>query len=210
MADRLAEDHEKLVESVGIFRVRANLHGSSSDPALIQWAHEGGKARPYADMVRTAWHDFEQGRMVARLEVERYRIKYPQEQRDLFAGGEPSVGEEVSPPADRGSGAGKGKVAAPDVSGTAASPDQEPSGAAADPFCAHKGRVNDGKRITCDACGEVLEELPPCEHRNTKRDHLDGSRLACLDCGQDAGPAQPEKSMDNPPAIGEDDEEILY
>lgn len=89
---RLAEDHEKLVEAVGFFRVRANLHGSSSDAALVAWAHGNGTKKPYADMVRTAWHDFVQGRRHADLRVTEYVIEYT---------GDP--GEEPPPPTDEDS-----------------------------------------------------------------------------------------------------------
>lgn len=201
MADRLADDREKLEQAVGFFRVHANLHGGSSDVALVRWAHEQGKAKPHADMVRTAWHDFAHGRMAASLEVEPYRIKYHSDaQLGLFAEGE--VEGTAPPPADdRGSGEGKGKVAAPDASGTAAGPD---------PFCAHKVRTNDGTDIICEDCGEFLQKVPPCDHLNTVLSHDDDERLACRDCGADLGLREPEKSMDKPAPAGQDDEEILY
>ena len=89
---RLAEDHEKLTEAVKIFRVRANLHGSSSDAALVAWAHGNGSRKPCADMVRTAWHDFAAGRHYADLHVIEYVIEYT---------GDP--GEDPPPPTDQDS-----------------------------------------------------------------------------------------------------------
>ena len=74
--NRLQGDREKLLEAVDVFRVRANLHAGSSDSALVGWAHGNGKRKPYADMVRDAWHDFAAGRRYAELSLVEYVIDY--------------------------------------------------------------------------------------------------------------------------------------
>lgn len=79
---RVHDDREKLLEAVGAFRTRANLHGSSSDAMLVRWAHAAGKGKPWADMVRTAWHDYAMARRYAELRVEEFVIDYSGESRD--------------------------------------------------------------------------------------------------------------------------------
>lgn len=84
--NRLQADRDKLIEAVAVFRTRANLHAGSSESALVRWAHENGKGKPYADMVRDAWHDFAAGRRYAELTLIDYAIDYP---RDDSGDGDP-------------------------------------------------------------------------------------------------------------------------
>lgn len=154
---RVDDDKAKLVEAVGIFRIRGALHGSSGDVALVRWAHEGGKKKPYADMVREAWHDYAQARHYASLPVSDYRIEY--QQAGLFDG-EKADGQEPPPPGESSEPAGGDPVF-----GERASKSDVAAGPSPDPFCKHVP-VNDGKTVVCDTCGEVLEvpEEAPVEH----------------------------------------------
>lgn len=98
--DRLAADRRKLLEAVGLFRTTAKLHPNSSDEKLIAWAHGRGAEKSGADIVRDAWHDFEQGRALANLATERFVIP-----REASAGGGPQ--EDRRHPAPRVSGGTK-------------------------------------------------------------------------------------------------------
>jgi len=143
MTDRLELDEEKLRESVGIFRTNANLHNSSSDEALIRYAHEGGKGRPHAKMVREKWHDFENGRRYATLPVTPYQITY-QTQEPLFGPDDPKQGE----------GAGES-----DALGITDDPA---------PSCLHIDMVLDetGRENVCADCGELLGPADPNPKRS--------------------------------------------
>jgi hypothetical protein len=218
--ERLETDREKIEEAVGIFRARANLHANADAPALIRWAHENGKSKPYADMVRTAWHDFENGRRYNDLPVHRYEIRY-ERQADLFK--PPPIGD--ARPSDEK----KGSNSDPPPDGQTPDPEpdiQDERLTSQSPLpvlprrrspgpCEHKGRVNDGKSIVCDDCGEVLEELPDCAHEGTKvRGHEDPTRWVCTACGEDVGEAPPEIKPEEPEPEPEpepaDDQEVLF
>lgn len=186
---RLEDDRAKLLEAVALFRTQAVLHGSSSDSSLIRWAHAGGKKKPSSSMVRDAWHDFEAGRRYAELPVERYVVEYHR-QEELFQGGDSAPSPEVG--------------GAPTKAGTVESSPVD---------CEHKVRVNSGRSVVCDSCGEVLEELPECSHEGTtKRGHDDPNRWVCTACGEDVGEAPPEikKPDRSKPAAVDDDQEVLF
>ena len=102
---RVDDDREKLLDAVGAFRTRANLHNSSSDMALVRWAHEGGKSRPWADMVRTCWHDYAMARTYEELRVVEFVIDYSGDKDSRDGDPAPSVGEDVGdrPGSDTGS-----------------------------------------------------------------------------------------------------------
>ena len=176
--DRLADDLVKLREAVGIFRVQANLHGSSSDDALIGYAHGSGRKKPHASMVRTAWHDYETGRNYAKLPVTRYVINQPR----LFDHGEKVDEQKPPPPSDSdapksreqlekefvkvtgldsrdGGSVPSGKQGGSPSVGTAESPSVSDEGG----VCFHKVPVNDGNNVICDDCGEVLGPAPEKE-----------------------------------------------
>lgn len=153
---RLESDKAKLVDAVAIYRTNANLHDNSSDEALIGYAHRSGKKKPMSDMVRNAWHDFEQGRRYAGLEVRRYVIDYrePREPAPIVDD------EEVSGEAERSQGVGS------DVKSGRG--DDVSDESAPNPFCHHKVRLNDGKEIVCDDCGEVLGPAPEIQSLKTE------------------------------------------
>lgn len=141
---RVDDDREKLLEACGAFRLRANLHGSSSDMALVRWAHTGGKGKPYADMVREKWHDYAMARQYAELRVVEYVIEYSGDESsdgDSARSVDENVGDR---PRDSG-------AESPSVT-----PEPAPE---TDPFCGHKVVTNDGAVVACDKCGEVLGEV---------------------------------------------------
>ena len=185
---RLEDDRAKLVDAVALFRVQAVLHGSSSAAALIRWAHEGGKKKPSASMVRDAWHDFEAGRRYASLPVEQYQVEYNRQAELFGAAGDPAPHQDSDAPSEDS----RGDDSVPETKVGGTSSEARTAGSSPDP-CEHKGRVNDGRSIVCDSCGEVLEELPECSHEGTTvRGHDDPTRWVCTACGQDVGEAPPE------------------
>jgi hypothetical protein len=200
---RLEEDREKLLEAVAIFRERASLHGSSSPEALIRWAHQGGKGKPQAPMVREKWHDFAAGRRYADLPVQDYVVEY-HHQAELFDEASPTStdialdkfqgGDSTPSPETGGRPTEAGTVESPPVTDELVA-------------CEHKVRVNSGTSIVCDKCGEVIEELPECSHEGTTvRGHDDKTRLVCRACGADVGEAEPEIA---PPST-DDEQEVLF
>lgn len=110
--NRLQADREKLLEAVDVFRVRANLHAGSSDSALVGWAHGNGKRKPYADMVRDAWHDFAAGRRYAELSLVEYVIDYAR--RDSEDGDPVAPVDEAVGDRPEGSDSGSPSVRAPE------------------------------------------------------------------------------------------------
>lgn len=201
---RVDEDKAKLLEAVGIFRVEAKLIDSASDEALVAYAHASGQGKRYADMVRTAWHDYMHARYAVALPVTPYVIEY--KQTGLFEHGESATKEEPPPPTD----ADDPKGGDPDL-GERTSKVDDAAGSPSDdnPFCPHRARVNSGRSVICDDCGEVLEELPECSHEGTtKRGHDDPTRWVCTACGDDVGEAPPE--IEKPKPKPDDQEEILF
>lgn len=194
---RLEEDREKLAEAVGFFRTSANLHGSSSDAALVRWAHQGGKARPSADMVREKWHDFTQGRLAANLPVVDYQIEY--HQVGLFEERPPST--DADAPVDQDD---DGSVAKTDEVGDR-SEDQDagPSSVPAEgePFCGHKVVTNDGAVVACDKCGEVLGQVV-----DERVEWKDGHAYE-LESSRPEEPKPERRTKPKPPAS---DEEVLF
>ena len=151
---RLDDDREKLHEAVGFYRTRANLHGSSSDATLVRWAHQGGKGKPHADMVREKWHDFVQGRLAANLPVTDYQIQYAQ--AGLFEESPPSTDADAPQRSED-----DGPAATIDDVGDRSG--EDPAGPSSisesEPFCGHKVVTNDGAVVACDKCGEVLGQV---------------------------------------------------
>lgn len=176
---RVEDDCEKLKESVGFFRTNANLHASSSDDALISYAHGAGKKKPHADMVRTAWHDYEMACQYAELPVTRYIIA---RQQRLFDDGEKVSDEKTPPPSDADAPKGReklerefmkasglevrdgGSVPSSALGGSSSdSTAESPSVSDEETLCFHKIRLNDGEHVICDDCGEVLGPAPEQE-----------------------------------------------
>lgn len=205
---RLEDDRAKLEEAVALFRSQAALHGSSSASALIRWAHQGGKKKPAASMVRDAWHDFEAGRGYAELPVERYVVEYHR-QEELFQGGDSAPKSVSGGPPTEAETAESPPVKDPETGEWVSEVElrRRQDG------CEHKVRVNSGRSVVCDGCGEVLEELPECSHEGTtKRGHDDPNRWVCTACGEDVGEAPPEIKKPKPtkPAAVDDDQEVLF
>ncbi len=206
---RVEDDKTKLIEAVGIFRVEAKLIDSASDEALVAYAHGSGQGKRYADMVRTAWHDYMHARYAVALPVTPYVIEY--KQTGLFEQGERATKEEPPPPTDTDAPEGGD----PDHGERASTVDAAAGSSPENPFCPHKVRVNSGKSVVCDDCGEVLEELPECSHEGTtKRGHDDPNRWVCTACGEDVGEAPQEvvagKRKARKPKPPDDQEEILF
>ena len=192
---RLEEDREKLAEAVGFFRTSANLHGSSSDAALVRWAHQGGKARPSADMVREKWHDFTQGRLAASRPVVDYQIEY--HQVGLFEEPPPSTDAEA-PVTSRDDGSATTTESVGDRPGDQ---DAGPSSVPANPFCGHLVVMNDGAVVACDQCGEVLGQVV-----DERVEWKDGHAYELVSSRPDE-PKPPKRSKPKPPAS---DEEVLF
>lgn len=220
MEDRLASDETKLREAVGFFRTNANLHASSSDEALIRYAHEGGTRKPHASMVRDCWHDFEHGRRYEDLPVIPYQIKY-QTQEQMFD--EPADVEQALAALDRATprtetvrddrlstsrheGADEADAKEAKAASEGASDDPAPS-------CLHIDTVLDetGRENLCADCGELLGPASPNSHSNLE--DADGSdegkgKVATSDAsGTASGPKRAERSKQRPP---DDEEEVLF
>lgn len=186
--DRLESDEANLRESVGIFRTNASLHNSSSDEALIRYAHEGGKGKPHANMVREKWHDFENGRRYAALPVTPYVIKY-QTQEALFEPDDPKQRE----------GAGES---------TALGITDDPA-----PSCLHIDMVLDetGRENVCADCGELLG--PADSEPNSSQGNEAGSdggkgKVATSDASGTASGPHGADSSKQPKR--DDEEEVLF
>lgn len=193
--NRLEEDREKLAEAVGFFRVSANLHGSSSDAALVRWAHQGGKARPSADMVREKWHDFTQGRLAANLPVVDYQIEY--HQVGLFEERPPST--DADAPVDQDDDGSVAKTES--VGDRSRDQDAGPSSVPANPFCGHLVVTNDGAVVACDKCGEVLGEVV-----DEVVEWKDGHAYELVSSRPEE-PKPPKRSKPEPPPS---DEDVLF
>ena len=219
VSDRLALDEEKLREAVGIFRTQANLHASSSDDALVRYAHEAGKGKPHASMVRDCWHDFENGRRYADLHVVPYVIKYQTQER-MFEP-TPTDVEQALAALDRS----EPKVET--VRDERLSSGHEDAGelherdatlahvGGDDPAspCPHIDIVLDetGKENVCEVCGELLGPANP-DPISSKGDAAgsDGGKgkVATSDAsGTASGPKGTERS-EQPPR--KDEEEVLF
>ena len=111
--DRLDADRRKLDEALGLFRTTAKLHPNSADEKLIAWAHGRGSDKPGAAMVRDAWHDYEQGRALAKLPTERFVIA---RERPAAAG---------SPPPERAPAAARAPEPRKPAAAKAPEPDEE-------------------------------------------------------------------------------------
>ncbi|MCK5712712.1 MAG: hypothetical protein KAI25_08360, partial [Hyphomicrobiaceae bacterium] len=169
---RVDEDREKLREAVGFFRTNANLHASSSDDALIGYAHGNGRKKPRADMVRTAWHDYEMACQYAELPVTRYIIA---RQQRLFDDGEKVDEQKPPPPSDgdapksREQSRDGGSVPSGKQGGSRSVGTAEPSSVSDEgDACVHKVPINDGEHLICDDCGEVLGPAPETEQEKPK------------------------------------------
>ncbi len=218
MSDRLALDEEKLREAVGIFRTQANLHASSSDDALVRYAHEAGKGKPHASMVREAWHDFENGRRYASLRVLPYVIKY-QTQEQMFEP-TPTDVEQALAALDRSepkvetvrderlsSGHGDAEELHERDATLAHVGGDDPASP-----CPHIDTVLDetGEENVCADCGELLGPASPDLHTNLEdADGSDGGKgkVAPSDAsGTASGPKRTERSEQQ----RDDDEEVLF
>jgi len=191
MTDRLQIDEENLRESVAFFRTNASLHGSSSDEALIRYAHEGGKGRPHANMVREKWHDFENGRRYAALPVTPYQIQY-QTQQPLFDPDDPKQRE----------GADESDASA------GISADSAPSRSAAD--CPLTDMVLDdtGRENVCSECGELLGPADPIPNGNESGSDEGKGKVAASDA---SGTASDPSGADGSKQPKRDDEEdVLF
>ncbi len=196
MEDRLKLDEENLREAVGIFRTNANLHNSSSDEALIRYAHEGGKGKPHANMVREKWHDFENGRRYAALPVTPYSIKY-QTQQPLFDE-PPPIGEPVR---------GITKESLERAEGQYEAAKDEFGKAILDIAVDAKRREGAGES---DATGVKSASVgaddpaPSCQHIDMVLDET-GRENVCADCGELLGPADPEPNSSQGNESGSDE-----
>ncbi len=205
MNDRLAGDEEKLRDAVGIFRTQANLHASSSDDALVRYAHEAGKGKPHASMVRECWHDFENGRRYADLRVVPYVIKY-QTQEQMFDEPPPhGITRESLQDAERQIEAAKDEFgkAVLDIALSATPTEVEQALAALDRSEPKVETVRD-ERLSSghEDAGELHERdakmapvggddpASPCPHIDMVLDEK-GEENVCADCGELLGPASP-------------------
>ncbi len=178
---RLKGDYRKVVEMIALYRKRANLHRNSSSESVIRFAHESGKDRAHASYLRDAWHDFENGRHYAGMPVVQYCIDYPAEREY-----DP---EEVQ------------QVERAGVESTDSSGGNHPASASA---CSHKVKINDGKDIVCEQCGEVLRASPSNE--NTRSRKSETYKPQALNTS-----SQPEPKKKKTPTVTDPpDEELLF
>ena len=158
---RLEDDRAKLLDAVKIFRTRANLHASSPVSSLIAWAHESGQSKPYANMVRDAWHDFEMGRRYAELPVHAYKINYPSDEPEP-----PPPTDAYLAGGDEGEGDALGRVSEPSSPSVetirhdalANDTGRDPEGTGEEDHCPHAVTESDGDIVACSECGELLGE----------------------------------------------------
>lgn len=197
MTDRLELDEEKLREAVGFFRTNANLHASSSDEALIRYAHEGGKGKPHANMIRDCWHDFENGRRYASLPVTPYQIKY-QTQAQLF--------EPLDAKQREGAGESDAKVGVTEA--PAGDDDPVPSRSPAD--CPHSDMVLDetGRENVCAECGELLGPADPIPNGNESGSDEGKGKVAASDASGTA--SDPNGASGSKQPKSDDEEEVLF
>lgn len=235
MTDRLELDEEKLREAVGFFRTNANLHASSSDEALIRYAHEGGKGKPHANMIRDCWHDFENGRRYASLPVTPYQIKY-QTQEALFEE-PPPIGEpvrgitkesmqraneqieeakdefgraiiDIALDAKQREGAGESDAKVGVTEAPAGDDDPVPSRSPAD--CPHSDMVLDetGRENVCAECGELLGPAGPIPNEIESGSGEGKGKVAASDASGTA--SDPNGASGSKQPKGDDEEEVLF
>jgi hypothetical protein len=203
--NRVESDEAKLHEAVSIYRTRAGLHGSSEDAALVRYAHEAGKAKPYADMVRDAWHDYRQACQYAEVPVEDYEIRKWKHLQRALPFDDPLP--QRSKPATE-TVRDERLHSEPEQRSQRGESDGESFGGDEPPLsCPHQDRILDEteQNNVCTACGEILG----CAHKVRIND---GKGVTCDDCGELLGPAPPEHNLETarPEHSSQDEEEVLF